>query len=106
MVDLRDELHLDGLERIGIGDDNVLRVLLTTLITGKRCCKEGYGAMVGKEGTHNCKVTAIIRSILWTIKGAAKMKRRVVDEINVDFRRLVVLAIWRAQQIRKNLQRN
>ena len=33
------------------------------------------------------------------------MKRRVVDEINVDFRRLVVLAIWRAQQIiRKNLQ--
>lgn len=58
--------------------------------------------MVGK--THNCKVTAFIRSVLWAIKGTAKMKRRVVDEINVDFRRLVVLAIWRAQQIRKNLQ--
>ena len=55
--------------------------------------QEGFGAIVGKEKTHNCKVTAIIRRVLWAIKGAAKMKGRVVDEINVDIRRLVVLAI-------------
>jgi hypothetical protein len=48
---------------------------------------------VRKEETHNCKMTAFIRGVLWTIKGAAKMERRVVDEVNVDFRRLVVLAV-------------
>lgn len=49
--------------------------------------------MARKEETHNCKMTARIRGVLWTIKGAAKMEGRIVDEVNVDFRRLVVLAV-------------
>jgi hypothetical protein len=39
----------------------------------KCVAKERSGAMVGKE-THDFKVTPFIRSVLWTIKRAAKMK--------------------------------
>jgi|SRR6266850_130084 len=44
--------------------------------------------------THNLKVPAFVRGVLWTIEGAAKMERRVVDEIDVDVRRLVIFAVW------------
>jgi hypothetical protein len=44
--------------------------------------------------THNFKVPAFVRGVLWTIEGAAKMERRVVDEIDIDVRRLVIFAVW------------
>ena len=43
--------------------------------------------------THNFKVPAVVRGVLRTIEGAAKMERRVVDEIDVDVRRLVIFAV-------------
>jgi hypothetical protein len=51
--------------------------------------------MIGMGGTHNFKMTALVRGVLWTFEGATKMKGRVVDELDVDVRRLVVLAILR-----------
>src|ERR1700730_5004262 len=51
--------------------------------------------MIGIGGTHNFKMTALVRGVLWTFEGATKMKGRVVDEVDVDVRRLVVLAILR-----------
>jgi hypothetical protein len=44
--------------------------------------------------THNFEVPAFVRGVLWAIKGAAEMEGRVVDEIDVDVRRLVIFAVW------------
>ena len=39
-------------------------------------------------------MTTLIRTVLWALKGATKMERRVVDDIDLDIRRLVVITFW------------
>ena len=43
--------------------------------------------------THNFKVTTLIGSILWALKGTTEMKRRVIDELDIDIGRLVILTV-------------
>lgn len=50
------------------------------------------GSVLGKIGeTHNFKVTTFIRAVLWSFKGATKMRVGIVDELKVDVRRLVII---------------
>jgi hypothetical protein len=48
--------------------------------------------------THDFEVPAFVRGVLWAIKGAAKMEGRVVDEIDVNVRRLVIFAVWTSKR--------
>jgi hypothetical protein len=43
--------------------------------------------------THNFKVTTFIGGVLWAIKGAAKMKWGIIDKVDVDVGRLVILTV-------------
>jgi hypothetical protein len=43
--------------------------------------------------THNFKVTTLIGSILWALKGTTKVKGRVIDELDIDIGRLVILTV-------------
>ena len=87
VIDLRDEFHLCGFEGPGIGNGNVLR-WLSELYMGMR-------ALVRREigQTHNFKVTTFVGSVLWAPEGAAKMKWRIVYQLNVDARRQVILTV-------------
>jgi hypothetical protein len=39
-------------------------------------------------------MTTLIWTVLWALKGATKMERRVVDDIDLDIRRLVMITLW------------
>jgi hypothetical protein len=39
-------------------------------------------------------MTTLIRTVLWALKGATEMERRIVDNIDLDIRRLVVITFW------------
>ena len=91
MVDLGDKFHLYGLKRIRIGYDDVLRWGRPWLKDSVRRSR-GSGEMISE--THDLEVATLIRGVLWTLEGAAKVKWRVVDELDVDVRRLVIFTIF------------
>lgn len=80
MVDFCDELHFDGLEGIRFGDHDVL---------GE--CKRKSGSV--SYLTYYIKVAAFVWGSLGAVEGADEVVWRAVYEIELDMRRLVVLAI-------------
>ena len=55
----------------------------------------GEGSVGGRgeiDGKHHFEVTTLIGTISWTFKGAPKMKGRIVDELDIDIRRTVIVA--------------
>jgi hypothetical protein len=52
------------------------------------------GADTDRE-THDVKMAAFVRGVLWAIKRTAEMKGRIVDELDVDVDRRIILAVLR-----------
>jgi hypothetical protein len=44
------------------------------------------------DGKHHFEVTTLIGTISWTFKRTSKMKGRIVDELDIDIRRPVIVA--------------
>ena len=52
----------------------------------------GFGE--GRQAqTHDFKMAAIVGGVLWAIEGTTEMKGGIVDEIDVNVRGLVILAV-------------
>ena len=82
MVDLRDELHLHGLEGVVVGDHDVLRGRGDEHLEG-----------VVARNTHNLKTASLVGSAVWTVKPPNQMEGIVIYEVDGNLRGLVILAV-------------
>ncbi len=45
------------------------------------------------DETHDFKVATIVRGVLWAVERTTEMKRRIVDELDVNVGRFIILAV-------------
>jgi len=64
-----------------------------TMSCGGQAAGEGsVGWRGGIDGKHHFEVTTLIGTISRIFKGTSKMKGRIVDELDIDIRRTVIVA--------------
>ena len=103
VVDFCEELHFDGLEGVGVGDDDVLRGrgggIAVALGWGRRgeVRSARSGAGEGGEGTYDLEGALFVGGAVWAGEGADEVEGRAVDEVDGYIGGLVVLAVCTGQ---------